>query len=105
MSGAPGASVPERTTLAWQRTALSLLAGAAVLTRLTADQLGPFSLAGLAVVGPLALWVVGVGAGRLPQGSGATRQSRDGRPAAGLCVGVAVLAVLELVSVALGASR
>jgi uncharacterized membrane protein YidH (DUF202 family) len=47
----------ERTALAWQRTALALLAGAALLTRLTLDRLGWFALASVLVAGPLAGWV------------------------------------------------
>ena len=34
----------ERTALAWQRTALALVAGSAILTRLTFDRLGAVAL-------------------------------------------------------------
>jgi uncharacterized membrane protein YidH (DUF202 family) len=47
----------ERTALAWQRTALSLMAGSALLARLTFDRLGAFSLASVLVGLPLGLWV------------------------------------------------
>lgn len=52
----PGAG-NERTALAWQRTSLAVLAGAAVLSRVTFATLGLFALASLAVGVPLAGWL------------------------------------------------
>jgi uncharacterized membrane protein YidH (DUF202 family) len=54
----------ERTALAWQRTALSLATGAAVLARLTFDRLGVVAVAALAVALALALWVLVESRGR-----------------------------------------
>lgn len=54
---APGVQ-NERTALAWQRTALSLMAGSVALTRLTFDRLGLVSLASVVVTVPLCLWVL-----------------------------------------------
>jgi len=47
----------ERTALAWQRTALALVAGSAVLTRLTFERLGLLALLSVGVAAPLGLWV------------------------------------------------
>ena len=87
-------AVPERTVLSWQRTALALVAGAAVLSRVTADELGTASLLGLALTMPLALGVLVAGSRRGRPG--------DGRPAAALCAGTVVLGVLQLAAVLLG---
>ena len=48
----------ERTALAWQRTALALVAGSAVLTRLTIDRLGLLALLSVGVAAPLGLWLL-----------------------------------------------
>lgn len=47
----------ERTALAWQRTALSIVIGAAVLGRLTVVQLGWITVALPGLASTLALWV------------------------------------------------
>lgn len=90
----------ERTALAWQRTALSVLAGAAALARLTADRLGPLALAGLAVALPLTLWVFFESRGRYARDPGAeTRlRARSGRAPASLASAIAVMALIELVA-------
>ena len=98
MNDGPPTATGERTVLAWQRTAFSLLAGAAVLSRLTADSLGAAtSLAGLAVTASMVLWVLVV-AGRRTLG-----HPRDGRPAAALTAGIVVVGLTELAAVLLGA--
>ena len=56
MNGDASAS-NERTALAWQRTALALIAGSAVLTRLTFERLGPLALVSVGVAAPLGLWL------------------------------------------------
>jgi uncharacterized membrane protein YidH (DUF202 family) len=99
VSGAPPTALAERTTLAWERTALSLVGGAALLARLTADRLGLFSLTGLVVIGPLALWSSAV-RGRQVTGRGEGR--RDGRAGAALSLGIVVLGMVELASVLVG---
>lgn len=60
MSGAPfdPGLQPERTRLAWQRTALSISIGALAFSRIEADALGPWSWV-CAVVGAVAGIVIG----------------------------------------------
>jgi NADPH:quinone reductase-like Zn-dependent oxidoreductase len=48
----------ERTALAWQRTALALVAGAALIGRLTFDRLGWWSLLGAVLAAGLGAWVL-----------------------------------------------
>ncbi|HET6628068.1 MAG TPA: DUF202 domain-containing protein [Nocardioidaceae bacterium] len=99
----------ERTALAWQRTALSLMAGSALLSRLTFDRLGPFSFVSVLVGMPLGLWVfvesrrryrdkAALRAGRAmteQRPSGPVRSREHWAPAM-LSVAVAVAAATEL---------
>ncbi len=48
----------ERTALAWQRTALAVLGGSALMARLTLRSSGPAALLILAVALPLSAWVL-----------------------------------------------
>lgn len=48
---------PERTALAWQRTALSIIFGTLLLARLTVAQIGIVAILVVGVSVPLALWV------------------------------------------------
>jgi uncharacterized membrane protein YidH (DUF202 family) len=48
---------PERTALAWQRTALAILFASLLLARLTVGQLGFVAIAALGISLPLTLWV------------------------------------------------
>lgn len=57
-------SVRERTALAWQRTALALVAASAIVARLTFDRVGPLALVSVAAASVAGLWIV-VG-GRAP---------------------------------------
>jgi uncharacterized membrane protein YidH (DUF202 family) len=78
----PGAGVyNERTALAWQRTALALIAGSAVVSRLTVDRVGVLAVVSLAVTMPLALWVMVESRGRYAHDAGVRRRprSRGGR--------------------------
>jgi uncharacterized membrane protein YidH (DUF202 family) len=88
----------ERTALAWQRTALSLLAGAAAVSRLTIDRLGPAAL--LCVFGaiPLALWVFLEARGRYRADAGLRprRSIRGGRASASVALATAIMAATEL---------
>ncbi len=95
----PGAA-NERTALAWQRTALSLVAGSAVLTRLTFPVLGPVSLVSLVVGLPLGAWVLVESRGRYRHSTGVSPRShtRSGRAAVALTVGTLALAVTELLA-------
>jgi uncharacterized membrane protein YidH (DUF202 family) len=88
----------ERTALAWQRTALSVLAGSAVLGRLGFEVLGAWSLLGVAVAAPLSGWLLMES--RFRYG----RPSRGGRAPAALAVATSVLALLALGRVVLGGS-
>lgn len=83
----------ERTALAWQRTALALIGGSAVLSRLTFDELGLLALLSLAVAGPLGAWVFLESRGRYLHDAGvrARPRSRGGR--APLTLTIATLAV------------
>lgn len=63
MTGGTGES-QERTALAWQRTALALIAGSAVLTRLTFERLGLLALVSVGVAAPLGLWLFLTSRGR-----------------------------------------
>ncbi|MGH3413277.1 MAG: DUF202 domain-containing protein [Marmoricola sp.] len=104
MTGARPPSLPtERTALAWQRTALSLVAGAAALSRLTYHWLGMWSLACLLVALPFGVWVIA----RSRPGDGpeaSTRRPRlrhDGIAGACLVAMTVVLGTTELVALTL----
>jgi uncharacterized membrane protein YidH (DUF202 family) len=88
----------ERTELAWQRTALSLVAGSAVITRLTFGRLGTLALTSLVVALPLSLWVLLESRLRYRRGAGTGRpvRSGDGVPAAALALGTVAVAAVEL---------
>ncbi|WP_148572929.1 DUF202 domain-containing protein [Nocardioides caldifontis] len=84
-------AAPERTTLAWQRTALTVLAGALLVSRLTLDALGPAAFVVVVVAIPLALWVLVESRLRHRRG-----HPQGGRSAAVLTVAVVALALTEL---------
>ena len=88
----------ERTALAWQRTALSLLAGAAVVARLAFDDLGLPAVIGFLVVLPLVAWVMWESQGRYHQHAGVRPRARPrgGRAPAALTVVAVVVALTEL---------
>lgn len=94
---APGRA-NERTALAWQRTALSLLAGCAAMARITWTALGPVALALAGVAAVLALWVFLESRGRYRHAAGITMRDHDrgGRAPLFLAVATVVLAVMEL---------
>lgn len=85
----------ERTALAWQRTALSLLAGAAGISRLTYPRLGPYALLCLGLVAPLVLLVLWQRRHRAPRDRGA------GGAALSLAAITVILATTELVGLLL----
>jgi uncharacterized membrane protein YidH (DUF202 family) len=88
----------ERTELAWQRTALSLVAGSAVITRLTFARLGTVALTALLVALPLSGWVLLESRLRYRRDAGGRRRarSRGGVPAAALALGTVTVAAVEL---------
>ena len=94
----------ERTALAWQRTALSLMAGAAILTRLTWDRLGPPALAILVVTLGLSAWVFAESRGRYRDAIGLRprKTRRGGRAPTLLGVAVVLIALVELVALFVG---
>jgi uncharacterized membrane protein YidH (DUF202 family) len=90
----------ERTALAWQRTALSLVAGAAILGRLTVAQLGWVALALLGLAIMLCLWVFAESRWRYVQQLGIRRRTRDrgGRAALSLTVATCLIAATEILA-------
>ena len=97
----PGLS-NERTALAWQRTALSLLAGAAILGRLTFASVGFFAVALLAVAVLLCLWVFVESRWRYRQQLGHTLRARPrgGRAALFLTLATSLIAITEVIALA-----
>lgn len=80
----------ERTTLAWQRTALGIAAGAAIMGRLTFGDLGAPALIVLGAALALSGWVL------LESGLRPRRASRGGRAAAWLAIAVVLMSLTEL---------
>lgn len=93
----------ERTLLAGQRTALSLMAAALVLGRLAFEDLGPLALPGAIGAGILAAWVFVESHWRYRQADGTRARSRDrgGRGATFLTLAVVLLVLTEAASVLL----
>ena len=89
----------ERTALAWQRTALSLAAASALLSRLTFDRLGLTALLSILAL-PLSLWVLVESRRRYSHDAGVPvrRRSRDGRAPAALALATAATVATELVA-------
>ena len=103
MSAAPERGTQnERTSLAWQRTALAIAGAAAVLARLTFDRLGVWALLALLLTlpAPLAVLLTGRGRYRYRAAPGSHPERRTpwlgGIPPLTLAVAVAVLAAVEL---------
>lgn len=88
----------ERTALAWQRTALSLVAGSAGLSRLTFDRLGPVALVSVVVAVPLSMWVFWESRGRYRHDAGLRirPRSRSARSSAALAIAIVAMALIEL---------
>ncbi|MGH3355301.1 MAG: DUF202 domain-containing protein [Nocardioidaceae bacterium] len=95
----PGSGVyNERTALAWQRTALAMLAAAGVVSRLTLDRIGVLAVVSLLVVLPLVLWVMLESRGRYAHDAGVRRRprSRGGRSPAFLATAIVLIGLTEL---------
>lgn len=78
-----------RTALAWQRTALAVVASSLVSARIAYGRVGPLALVPLLVALPLAAWVLVTARGR---------RWSTGLEAALLCAAVVVLGLVELAS-------
>lgn len=100
----PGAQ-NERTALAWQRTALSLMAGSAVLARLTFERLGLLSLVAVLIAFVLSSWVFWESRGRYAHSAGVRMRGRErgGRSSAAITAATVLIALTELA--AIGVSR
>ncbi len=87
----------ERTALAWQRTALSLAAGAAVMARLTWSELGLVAALVLAVAVALGVWVFVESTGRYRHDAGTRSRGRgrSGRAPLALTVAVVLMCATE----------
>ena len=96
----------ERTALAWQRTALSLVAGSAMLSRVTLHQLGAVALLCFGVVAPLGLLVFWESGERYRHDTGFSprRPARGGRAPAAIAVATLVMGVTELAALWLARS-
>jgi uncharacterized membrane protein YidH (DUF202 family) len=86
-----------RTTLAWQRTALALVAGSAVMARLTVD-LGWYAVAMVSAAMLLSIWVFLESSVRYSRGAGVASRLRGGRAHASLALATLLLACSELVA-------
>jgi uncharacterized membrane protein YidH (DUF202 family) len=96
-AGDPGVA-NERTSLAWQRTALSLVAATAVMARLTWDDLGVVGLGPLMLAMGLSVWVFVESRARYSHDAG-TRdrgRSRGGRAPLSLALATGLMAATEL---------
>lgn len=92
----------ERTALAWQRTALALMAGTTIMARLTFEDLGWMSLVVLSVALVLCGWVFIESRGRYSHTAGLRprRGARGGRAPAALAVATVLVAATEIAALA-----
>ena len=100
----PSGASNARTALAWQRTALALVAGSAVIARLTFARVGAVALVGLVLAVMLGGWVLLESRLRYGQHAGLRDRSRPrgGRSPAALTAGTVVVAAMELVALEVG---
>jgi len=101
--GDPGAA-NERTALAWQRTALALVAAAAVMARLTWSSLGLAAFVPLGAALALGLWVFVESWGRYAHDAGTRSRTRPrgGRAPFTLAIATTLIAGTELAALTLG---
>lgn len=101
----PGSGVYyERTALAWQRTALALVAGAAIVSRLALDRLGVLAGVSVVVAAPVMVWVLWASR-RRDHSHSWTRPAlhqRGGRAAAALAGVCVVIALTEMAALLVG---
>jgi uncharacterized membrane protein YidH (DUF202 family) len=91
----------ERTALAWQRTAVALLAGAAIVARLVLVRLGEVAVVCVVVALPVTLWVLWEGRSRyrreaVPRALRAPTDWGGARTPAALAAATALIALIEL---------
>lgn len=92
----------ERTALAWQRTAVALLTGAAIVSRLTLVRLGAPAVTCVVVALPVTLWVLWKGRSRYrrqavpPPALPAPADRGGARTPAALAAVTALIALIEL---------
>lgn len=93
----------ERTALAWQRTALSILAGAAIMIRLTWSDLGALTVVPLGGAILLSGWVFWESRGRYAGRVGTRSEPlrRGGRAPMALTIAISVIAVTEIATLVL----
>lgn len=93
----------ERTALAWNRTALSVLVAAVVIVRLSSSQFGGGALIGLALTTPLAISVFWHSATRYQRvmalGMG-RRQTSCGVAGISLTSMIVIIGIMELAALA-----
>jgi uncharacterized membrane protein YidH (DUF202 family) len=88
----------ERTSLAWQRTALSVVAGSALLARLTVADLGLGAVVALLVSVGLGLWIMSESRRRyVGDGPALRSRPRGGRAPAALALATLIVGLIELV--------
>lgn len=94
----------ERTALAWQRTALALVAGAAIVSRLSLDSLGVFAVLAVAVAVPVGGWVLWASRHRYHAHASVQprARARGGRAPTALAVVTFVIGVTELAALLAG---
>lgn len=95
--------VNERTALSWQRTALSLVAAAAAMARLTVGRLGGAAVVTMAGAVVLTLWILVESAGRYrirrpvgPDSAAPSPPAPGGRAPTVLAAVTALIALTEL---------
>lgn len=88
----------ERTALAWQRTALSMIAGAAVMARLTWSTGGVGALVILVAAAGLSIWVFIESRGRYDHSARVRLRanSRGGRAPLALTAAASLMALAEV---------
>jgi uncharacterized membrane protein YidH (DUF202 family) len=99
MAASPGVQ-NERTALAWQRTALSLLAGSAIVSRLTIERIGPAALLCVLAALPLTVWLLQLSRDRYRRHTADEQsRSRDGRAPLCLAIVTATISLTELLAI------
>ena len=95
---APQGFQPERTVLAWQRTALASAAGAALIARHTAAVLGPIVILIFVATLSLAVTASFLGRRRYTDSPAELSRRRDGRAPGTLALAILILALTPLLA-------